>query len=133
MMSMPIKLAVSFAIIAIMVPTVMTAADDVQRDLEHSDLDRESGRLADLAGRLHHSSIGTVHSITVDLPPNMALLVGGEGADRYVIRLISDGEIVGRTYMENPSVSISCEETYLHGGDTVMLRCEAIDGEVCAW
>lgn len=125
------KLAVSFLIIAMFVPPMLSMADDVSEEADIDIMAEEARRLIDTIHRVYYSGVGSEASLTPDLPTGCGLAVGGGSGESYTVRLVSDGEVVDECYIENPAVAVAGDESVIAGGKAVVLRCVLLDGRVC--
>lgn len=105
-MSIPVKLTVSFILVALCVSTVSTMVPQTEEDLIIESLKEDGDMLKDYAIATYHSSTGDRRTIHVSIPAHCAVMMGGDGTDMHVIRLLMDGETVHRIYLDNPLVSI---------------------------
>jgi len=105
---LPLKLTVSFMILALMVPPIMSSVGDIQDGMDE---ERMVSCARDLADRLE--AVGskgpgyrTWHQI--DIPDGGGLSLGGE--EGYIIRILMNGEQVDRLLLARPVIG---EETLL--------------------
>ncbi len=127
-LGMPVRLAVAVLVIATMTPIVLGMVDDAEETMTSSGLESEADRLYDGISRAYYGGEGTVVTVDLSLRPGQSLAIGGDGADRYAIRLLEDGDEVGRVYMERPSVPVLGGTTVISGETSVRLRCTVTDG-----
>lgn len=123
---MPIKLAVCFLILGLMVPVVMDAVEDADDEMSLYDLRREASSLEDAIQRAY--STGSVVTHETDIPFGQSLEVGGEGGDSYTIRLCVDGETVESVFISNPTVKVIGGITVLTGRGVVTLDGSSAHG-----
>lgn len=127
-LGMPVRLAVAVLVIATMVPVVLGMVGTAEDSIGSSELEREADRLRDGAARAYYGGEGTIVSVDLRLPPGASLGVGGDGGGRYVIRLIEDGEEVGRVYIDRPAVPVLGPAAEVSGSVTVKLEAVTVDG-----
>lgn len=116
------RLAVCFLVIGLMAPMVINAAEDSQTEISHADLWRESGTLKDAIGRVYYGGTGTSVSVEMDIPAGQSILVGGDGADAFTMRLLDSEEQVGIVYLDSPTVRITNGPVAISGPGTVTVR-----------
>lgn len=115
---MPVRLAVCFVVIGIMVPIVVDAAWDAEDTSSEYALRSEAAGLRSAATEAFYGN--GYASAEVYLPAGNALAVGGDGVDAYAVRLLSNGEEIGRLYLENPDIRVIGPETVFTGVATVI-------------
>lgn len=115
MIDLPIKLAVSFLIIGMMVPTLISLTDDVQEKAESTDLQRVCEDIEEHLTGAYFSGNGNMSTMTIDVPAGKRIVIGGQGTDAYILRMFSNGEPVGRHIMDSPWIRVICDETVLEG------------------
>ena len=113
--SLPIKLTVSILVIGLAVPIVLAMADNVMEQDTVMELEDCGRQLKDALTRTYYSGVGNSQSVQISVPAGGTLCVGGEGSERYAIRLLNDGEQVGRVYLDNPVFSVYGDVTALSG------------------
>lgn len=108
--SLPIKLTVSFMILALMVPPIMSSVDSIQDSIEN---DRLTSCGEELAGMLDSlGSKGPEYRTwrQFEVPDGGCLTVGGD--DGHIIRVLKEGEIIDTVLMKRPVIGA---ETVLSG------------------
>lgn len=116
---MPVKLAVCFLILGLMVPVVMEATEDTDREMSLYDL---RARASDLEDAIHRAySDGSVVTLGMDIPYGQCLEVGGEGVDSHLMRLIADGREVETRFIDDPTVAVLGSEIMISGNCTVVI------------
>ena len=116
---MPVKLAVCFLILGLMVPVVMEATEDADREMSLYDL---RARASDLEYAIHRAySDGSVVTLAMDIPFGQCLEVGGEGVDSHLMRLIADGREVETRFIDDPTVAVLGPEVVISGNCTVVI------------
>lgn len=129
MLGLPVKLAVAMLILAAMTPVVLSMADSAQDSFSEAELRTEAGKLTKGIARAYYGGEGCSVTVEVSLPAGGSLELGGDGGDAYVIRLMSNGEEVGRVYIEQPAVPVLGGETSVSGSASVRLTCVTENGE----
>lgn len=129
-MSLPFKLAIMMAVIAIMTPIVAGAVDQARDAMESFGPANEAAKLQDAAARAYYGGAGTVVTADLALDPDESLLVGGGGADAYTIRIVSNGEVRNRVTLERPAVPFLGSTEVISGIGPVKLKCVVEDGIV---
>lgn len=123
---LPVKLAVCFLILGLMVPLVTDAVRDADDEISVYGLRTQAASLEDAIQRAYATG-GTV-SVELDIPYGQVLEVGGSDGDEYVIRLVSGGEVVERMFITNPTVPVVNGETCLSGRVTVTVDGSSAHG-----
>lgn len=125
MIDLPVKLAVCFLVLGLMVPVVMDVVDDADSEMSVYDLRRDATLLEDAIHRAY--SDGTVTSIELDIPRGQSLIVGGDGGNEYIIRLAVDGETVETSFIDSPIVAVIGGVTEISGD--VVVRIDGTDAD----
>lgn len=126
MIDLPVKLAVCFLVLGLMVPVVMNVVDDADSEMSVYDLRRDAALLEDAIHRAY--SDGTVTSIELDIPRGQSLIVGGDGGNEYIIRLAVDGETVETSSIDSPMVAVIGGITEISGDVVVRIDGTEADG-----
>jgi hypothetical protein len=108
--SLPIKLTVSFLIISLMVPPLMIAVDSIRSDIDSNEMTEAAEELADRISKVNGRGISYKTHVEISIPKDGYLVIGGDEAK--VIRIYVDGRLVGRTLM---AVPVAGAEKVLHG------------------
>lgn len=125
MIDLPVKLAVCFLVLGLMIPVVMDVVDDADSEMSVYDLRRDAALLEDAIHRAY--SDGTVTSIELDIPHGQSLVVGGDGGNEYIIRLAVDGETVETSFIDSPMVAVIGGVTGISGD--VVVRIDGTDAD----
>lgn len=126
MIDLPVKLAVCFLVLGLMVPMVMDVVDDADSEMSVYDLRRDAALLEDAIHRAY--SDVTVTSIELDIPRGQSLIVGGNGGNEYIIRLAVDGETVETSFIDSPMVAVIGGITEISGDVVVRIDGTEADG-----
>lgn len=126
MIDLPVKLAVCFLVLGLMVPVVMDVVDDADSEMSVYDLRRDAALLEDAIHRAY--SDGTITSIELDIPRGQSLIVGGDGGNEYIIRLAVDGETVETSFIDSPMVAVIEGITEISGDVVVRIDGTEADG-----
>lgn len=126
MIDLPVKLAVCFLVLGLMVPMVMDVVDDADSEMSVYDLRRDAALLEDAIHRAY--SDVTVTSIELDIPRGQSLIVGGDGGNEYIIRLAVDGETVETSFIDSPMVAVIGGITEISGDVVVRIDGTEADG-----
>ncbi len=100
MVSLPIKLTVSFMIIAMMVPPMMGLIENIQEDIEVKQITSVAEDLATTVDMVGTKGPGYMSHEDIVIPSNCHLEIGGE--ESMVIRAFLDDEQVGRALLDYP-------------------------------
>ena len=95
---------VVFLILAISTPALMNVLDENERTSSISVLDHEFSRFTDSVAKAHYSGINSMKTLTLNIPENCEVFIGGDGSDAYSIRGTYNGQPVLTRYMEQPAV-----------------------------
>ncbi|HKM14288.1 MAG TPA: hypothetical protein VJY42_05205, partial [Candidatus Methanomethylophilaceae archaeon] len=109
MIGMPVRLAITFLILAITVPLLMGVADDLRNDVEASDLAVQADIVTKTAEKAYYAGIGSEFTANVSIDHNGRLIIGGDGSDAYCVRMIYGDKETGKVVMDRPLVKISKE------------------------
>ena len=126
MIDLPVKLAVCFLVLGLMVPVVIDVVDDADSEMSMYDLRRDAALLEDAIHRAY--SDGTVTSIELDIPRGQSLIVGDDGGNEYIIRLAVDGETVETSFIDSPMVAVIGGITEISGDVVVRIDGTEADG-----
>lgn len=126
MIDLPVKLAVCFLVLGLMVPVVMDVVDDADSEMSVYELRKDAALLKDAIHRAY--SDGTVTSIELDIPRGQSLIVGGDGGNEYIIRLAVDGETVETSFIDSPMVAVIGGVTEISGDVVVQIDGTDADG-----
>lgn len=108
--SLPIKLTVSFLIIALMVPAMMSAVDTISEDIDARKLLDAAEILGDRIDKVGSEGPGYRTTLILEIPDSGYLEVGG--SEGRVVRAISEGHQVGRVLLSSP---VTGDTLYLEG------------------
>lgn len=126
MIDLPVKLAVCFLVLGLMVPVVMDVVDDADSEMSVYDLRRDAALLEDAIHRAY--SDGTVTSIELDIPCGQSLIVGGDSGNEYIIRLAVDSKTVETSFIDSPMVAVIGGVTEISGDVVVQIDGTDADG-----
>jgi hypothetical protein len=130
-LGMPLRIMISLMVIALMVPALAAVADDMEMAADEAEGESLAGQVADAAARAYLSGAGSSVSLSMDIPFGRSLAIGGDGADAFTIRILSDGEQSGRLVMDNPPIRLICPETVLEGDAELLFEAVPHDGRLC--
>ena len=126
MIDLPVKLAVCFLVLGLMVPVVMDVVDDADSEMSVYELRRDAALLEDAIHRAY--SDGTVTSIELDIPRGQSLIVGGDSGNEYIIRLAVDSKTVETSFIDSPMVAVIGGVTEISGDVVVQIDGTDADG-----
>ena len=126
MIDLPVKLAVCFLVLGLMVPVVMDVVDDADSEMSVYDLRRDAALLEDAIHRAY--SDGTVTSIELDISRGQSLIVGGDSGNEYIIRLAVDSKTVETSFIDSPMVAVIGGVTEISGDVVVRIDGTEADG-----
>ncbi len=119
MIDMPVKLAVCFVILGLMVPVVMDVTDDADDEMSLYQLRSEASELEDVIHRAY--SEGSIVSLEMDIPFDQSIRLGGTDGDEYTIRLLSEGVMMETLFIDSPVVAVSDGPLEISGNCTVIV------------
>lgn len=119
MIDMPVKLAVCFVILGLMVPVVMDVTDDADDEMSLYHLRSEASELEDIIHRAY--SEGSIVSLEMDIPFDQSIRIGGTDGDEYTIRLLSEGVMMETLFIDSPVVAVSDGPLEISGDCTVIV------------
>lgn len=130
-LGMPFRIMVSLTVIGLMLPAVLVATQGLEDAAEETEMDAFAEAVADKATRAYLAGKGSTVSMTTDIPFGKAIGIGGSGADAYSVRMYSEGELIGRHYLDNPVFRIVCDDTLITGESDIVFRTSVVDGRCC--
>lgn len=107
---LPIKLTISFMILALMVPPILSSVENIQENMEHERSSECADELANALNSLGTKGPGYRIWHQFDIPDNISLAVGGD--DGHIIRILYDGETIDTLLLNRPVIGT---ETVLSG------------------
>ncbi|MBE6527690.1 MAG: hypothetical protein E7Z64_00740 [Thermoplasmata archaeon] len=113
--SLPVKLAISFMVIALTVPMVFAAVENVKEGMDDSNLNAVSEQLRDNISKVHSRSPNFSMQFELEIPDGCHLAIGGD--EGMVIRMYKDDRHMGNILMDSRVLG---DELILHGD--VLLR-----------
>mgnify|MGYP005959227275 FL=1 len=126
MIDLPVKLAVCFLVLGLMVPVVMDVVDDADSEMSVYKLRRDAALLEDAIHRAY--SDGTVTSVELDIPRGQSLIVGGDSGNEYIIRLAVDSKTVETSFIDSPMIAVIGGVTEISGDVVVQIDGTDADG-----
>lgn len=128
-MGLPIKLAISFLIIALMIPVISGMVENTSEDLELLDLQEDAMELSDALSSVRFSAIGDYTTYEVSLEVGDSLTLGNNDDHLgMVIGLYRNGVHVGDHLMD-PSVMVTNQDTLVLSG-TMSLKIVRVEGDL---
>jgi len=123
--SMPIKLTVSFMIIALMVPPMFSMVEGIRDDIVREELSEVVRDLSDQIDKAGRKGSGYSMHMDLSIPGDSYLVLGLD--DGLSVRMYIGGEQVGRMLLNTPVV---CGETVLYGDVILELSADPEGGGV---
>lgn len=127
-MSLPLKLAISFMIIGLMLPSVITMTQNTQEDSQEMVVRSVAGQLSDAMTDCYYDGLDSGRTVNLTVPSGYSLEVGGDGAQAYIIRIVHDGEVVDRIYLDSPGFPVIGDITRISGTVRVEISAVVCDG-----
>lgn len=118
--SLPIKLTVSFLIISLMVPPMVMAVENIQQDIDRREMSSAAEHLADWIDRTGTKGSGYLTHMDLSIPSGGYLMIGGN--EGYVIRIFVGDNQVDRVILDSPVLG---NDTVLYGD--VILEMKGFD------
>ena len=125
---LPLRLAITFLILSLSVPTVMYMVDDLKEDSEISLLRYESIRLSNTIATAYYSGEGSTFMVDISIKHDSTLVIGGEGKDAFCIGIFIGDMEKDRHYLERPSIQIMNDPLHVSGNRTLQCKSVLIDG-----
>lgn len=122
LIGMPIRLAIAFLILALAVPLLVGMTEDLRDEVKSSELSIQAGKVSDTAKKAYYAGAGSVFTVEISIDHHCMLIIGGTGSDAYSIRMMSDGDEIGKMFMEGTVVKFM-DEVSVSGAQTLMLEC----------
>ena len=126
-MDLPIKLAVCFLVIGIMTPILLDSVERAEDGIELTEIREEALGLKEGICKAYYSG-GTTISVDISLGTGHSIAAGGSGAERYALRLISNGTEIDRMFLDSPPIPILGSEKILEGDMTIRLQAQDENG-----
>ncbi|MDR2698689.1 MAG: hypothetical protein LBB30_03305 [Candidatus Methanoplasma sp.] len=123
MIGFPMRLAVTFLILALFVPVTIGMMDGMERDSAVSVAKTEAERIADTIKRTYYSGAGSTDTVGISLSGGSCLVIGGEGSDSYCISILLDDTVAERIYLQRPTVRFLGDPVHVMGIGTVSVEC----------
>ncbi len=108
--SLPIKLTVSFMILALMVPPIVSSVDNIQDSMENDKLTSCGAELASVLDGLGSKGPEYKTWRQFEVPDGGCLIVGGD--DGHIVRVLKEGELIDAVLLKRPVIG---DETALSG------------------
>ncbi len=128
---MPVRLAMTFLVLALAVPVLMDSVEDYRAVTEASGLMVQAEAVSDTAEKTFYAGEGGAFTAEISVGHGNRLVIGGQGADAYTIRMFCGNEDVGRLVMDRPAVRIAGGGIAVSGEMTLLFEC-VDDGAGCA-
>ncbi|MCL1978986.1 MAG: hypothetical protein FWG60_02370 [Methanomassiliicoccaceae archaeon] len=128
MIGFPMRLAVTFLILAIFVPVAFSMVDGLEKDSAASAAKAEAEKIAGAAKRTYYSGAGSTETISISLSGGSCLVIGGEGSESYSISILLGDNVVEKMYLQRPSVRFLGDPLYLMGNRVITAECVIDDG-----
>jgi ABC-type Fe3+-hydroxamate transport system substrate-binding protein len=128
MIGFPLRLAVTFLILALFVPVAVSMVSDLEENSSAASGKAEAEKIADAAKRTYYSGVGSTDTVSVSLSSRSCLIIGGEGSDSYSISILFDDKVIEKVFLQRPSVKFLGEPIYLMGNATISMKCVIDNG-----
>lgn len=123
-MALPLKLAISFLVIGLMLPTMIAMTDIADERAEIMVVRSVAEDLTDTLTGCYYDGTGSGRAVTITVPSGYSIELGGEGSSAYIVRILNDGEVVDRVFLDSPGFPVIGETVRLSG--TVVLDVSAV-------
>jgi len=128
-LDMPFKIMVSVAVICALAPMLMSMAESAEEDAELEPALSEAEKLKAATVKVYYGGAGTMTTVDISLDPGMSLEVGGDDGLGYSIRVMKNGELAGRVYLDRPAVNV-LEPASFSGRCSVRVDCVISGGSL---
>ncbi|MDR2846474.1 MAG: hypothetical protein LBV63_04240 [Candidatus Methanoplasma sp.] len=129
MLGFPIRLAVTFLILSLAVPTMIYMVDDLNNESGISSAASEAEKVSAAVSRAYYSGVGGSSTVSIAVGHEYRMVIGGEGSDAYSIAIFNEDMEKERLYLQRPSVRIMNNEPLEVSGErTLLCRCVVSDG-----
>lgn len=126
---MPFKIMVSVAVICAMAPMLLSMAETAEQDVELAPALSEAEKLKAAAVKVYYGGAGSMTTVEISLNPGMSLEVGGDDGLGYSIRVLENGGLAGRVYLDRPAVNV-LEPASFSGRCSVRVDCVISGGSL---
>ena len=126
-MGLPMRIVLAFLIIALCIPTLVSAASDFSQQADINGMDDDLDRISEAATKAYLGGSGTVIKTYVELTPGYEIVLGGDEADRYTVKLMHSGEVVEKRYLAHPTVPV-LEKMTIDGSGDILIECVSDPG-----
>ncbi|MDR3282767.1 MAG: hypothetical protein LBS92_04060 [Candidatus Methanoplasma sp.] len=129
MVGFPVRLAVTFLILALAVPSLMAMMGGMQEEAGESAAASEADKISSAVSRAYYSGVGGTCTVGVSISSGYRLVIGGDGADAYCISVLCGDEPKEKIYLQRPPVRImNSEPLEISGERTLLCTCAAVEG-----
>jgi len=123
---------VVFLILSISVPVLIGVMEQNKENSAAAEMERELGRFHDAVSKTHYSGIGSTRTVTLTIPDNCTVEMGGTYGDAYSMRGSYNGTVVVKRYMERPAVILIFDGVLESGKHTLVITSLLLDGKAAA-
>jgi len=117
-MGFPVRLAIAALIVALFVPSAISAAEYFTESSEITEARHVADSVVSAAGDAWYSGRGSVRDISIHVPSGYALEFGGDGVNAYSYRILKGDEVVETVYADSPRIR------FLDGSCTLAGHCD---------
>ena len=128
MLSMPVKLTVSFILIMVCVSTVSDIVPEAEDGIVMAQMESKAGDLHRYVSGMYYSNSGEAKTVYMSIPSSGCLMIGGEGSDAYRIRIVVDDEVRSVVFLDRPAIAV--RDTVVLSGDCTVTFVRTDDGVV---
>ena len=123
----PLRLGIAFLIIALFVPSLVSAIQGFQEESDLLEAEKEADSVMDAAERVWYSGTGSSESVSVHTPPGYCLRLGGQGPEAWSYSILKGDEIRETKYTESPKIRFIDDGILISGSSEIVLTCD-VDG-----
>ena len=123
----PLRLGIAFLIIALFVPSLVSAVQGFQEESDMMDAEREADRVMGAAERVWYTGAGSSESVSVHTPAGSCIRIGGEGPEAWSYSVMKGDEVKETRYSESPKIRFIGDTIMLSGSSEVVLICDTDD------
>lgn len=124
----PMRLGLAFTLIALCVPVLSEMTEGFRDSTDENELNSEISKIIAECDRLYYGGSGSVSTVEIKTVPGYEIVIGGENADAYSVRIFKGDSEVSQTYLEHPSVRFHGDEKRYSGNTELLLKCETVNG-----
>lgn len=127
MIGFPMRLAVTFLILSVSVPSMLYLADGFEDDSDVSAVTHEADRISDVLSKTYYTGTGSRNTVDIHVDGGCSIVIGGSGSDAYSMTVMKGDAEKDKLYMQRPAVRIIGDALEVSGDRTLM--CESVEDD----